>query len=151
MGKKRGKAAELTGRSMSSSVGSGATGARQSMNGVRQVPRLKTARWQRCRASGEAWLGGDGEGVAAELLDMSERRGGGSGGNYGERRRGSRSAITREGEGDEGESEGGREWDVGVGVASLDVSSASVEAGGGRRVAAGTGHALLVLLAGGGG
>ena len=29
MGKKRGKAAELTGRSMSSSVGSGATGARR--------------------------------------------------------------------------------------------------------------------------
>ena len=31
---------------------------------------------------------------------------------------------------------------MGVGVASLDVSRASIEAGGGRRVAAGTGHAL---------
>ena len=39
---------------------------------------------------------------------------------------------------------------MGVGVASLDVSRASAEAGGGRRVAAGAGHALLVLLAGGG-
>ena len=36
-------------------------------------------------------------------------------------------------------------------VASLDVSRASAEAGGGRRVAAGAGHALLVLLASGGG
>ena len=35
-------------------------------------------------------------------------------------------------------------------VASLDVSKASVEAGGGRRVAAGAGHTLRVLLARGG-
>ena len=35
-------------------------------------------------------------------------------------------------------------------VASLDVSRTSAEAGGGRRVAAGAGHALRVLLAGGG-
>ena len=34
-------------------------------------------------------------------------------------------------------------------VASLDVSRTSAEAGGGRRVAAGVGHALLILLAGG--
>ena len=33
-------------------------------------------------------------------------------------------------------------------VASLDVSRASTAVGGGRRVAAGAGHALLVLLAG---
>ena len=62
-----------------------------------------------------------------------------------------RSAIAREGEGDEGEREEGREGDVGVGVAPLDASRASAEAGGGRRVAASAGHALLVLLAGGGG
>ena len=36
-------------------------------------------------------------------------------------------------------------------VASLDVSGTSAEAGGGRRVAAGAGHAPLVLLARGGG
>ena len=35
-------------------------------------------------------------------------------------------------------------------MASLDVSGTSAEAGGGRRVAAGAGHALRVLLAGGG-
>ena len=81
---------------------------------------------------------------------MSEGRGGGFGVVYGERRRGSRSAIAGEGEGDKGESEGGREGDVGVDVAPLDVSRASAEAGGGRRVAAGAGHALLVFLAGGG-
>ena len=89
--------------------------------------------------------------MEAELTGMSGRRGGGSGGNYGKRRRGSRSAIAGEGEGDKGESEGGIEGDVGVGVAPLDASRASAEAGGGRCVAAGTGHALLVLLAGGGG
>ena len=41
--------------------------------------------------------------MEAELTGTSGRRGGGSGGNYGERRRGSRSAIAGEGEGDEGE------------------------------------------------
>ena len=35
-------------------------------------------------------------------------------------------------------------------MALIDGVRASAEAGGGRRVAAGTGHALLVLLAGGG-
>ena len=40
---------------------------------------------------------------------------------------------------------------MGVGVALVDASRASAEAGGGRRVAAGAGHALLVLLARGGG
>ena len=43
-----------------------------------------------------------------------------------------------------------REGDVGVGMALLDASRASAEAGGGRRVAAGAGHALRVLLVGGG-
>ena len=79
---------------------------------------------------------------------------GGSGVDYGERRRQWLSVRARgepeEGE-EHGESEGGREGDVGVGVAPLDASRASAEAGGGRRVAAGAGHALLVLLAGGGG
>ena len=41
--------------------------------------------------------------MEAELTGTSGRRGGGSGDNYGERRRGSRSAIAGEGEGDEGE------------------------------------------------
>ena len=77
------------------------------MNGVRRVPRLKTARWRRCRASGEAWLGGEGEGVVAERFGLSEGRGGGSGVIYGERRRGTRSGTTGESEGDEGESERG--------------------------------------------
>ena len=43
-----------------------------------------------------------------------------------------------------------RERDVGVGVALVGASRASAEVGGGRHVAAGAGHALLVLLAGGG-
>ena len=41
--------------------------------------------------------------MEAELTGTSGRRGGGSGGNYGERRRVLCSAITGEGEGDEGE------------------------------------------------
>ena len=51
----------------------------------------------------------------------------------------------REGERPRGEWEE-RGGDVGVGVALVDASRASAEAGGGRRVAAGAGHALLVLL-----
>ena len=46
---------------------------------------------------------------------------------------------------------GEREGDVGECVALVGASGASAEAGGGRRVAVGTGHALLVLLARGGG
>ena len=57
------------------------------MNGVRRVPRLKTARWQRCRASGEAWFSEEVEGVAAEVLDSTERQGEHGGCIYGERRR----------------------------------------------------------------
>ena len=40
-------------------------------------------------------------------MSSSERRGDGCGGNYGDRRRGTRSAIAGEDEGDEGESERG--------------------------------------------
>ena len=68
---------------------------------------MKTARWRRCRASGEAWLGGEGEGVAAELLDMSERRGGDGGRDYGGETATGASAIAGEGEGDKWESERG--------------------------------------------
>ena len=74
------------------------------MNGVRRVPRLKTIRWRRCRASGDAWLGGEDEGVEAELMGSSEGRGSGYGGSYDDRQRGTRSAIAGESEGDEGES-----------------------------------------------
>ncbi len=61
---------------------------------------MKTARWQRCRASGEAWLGGEGEGVAAELLDMLERRGGDGGRDYGGETATGGSAMVRESEGE---------------------------------------------------
>ena len=57
---------------------------------------MKTARWRRRRASGEAWLGGEGEGVAAELLDMSERRGGDGERDYGGEPATSSSAMVRE-------------------------------------------------------
>ena len=77
------------------------------MNGVRRVPRLKTIRWRRCRASGDAWLGGEVQGDETELLGSSEGRGSGCGGNYGDRQRGTHSAIAGEEEGDEGESERG--------------------------------------------
>ena len=82
-------------------------------------------------------------------MSLSERRGDGCGGNYGDRRRGTRSAIAGEGEGDEGrvsEDERGT-WGSRGTPRRLQ---ASAEAGGGRRVAAGTGHALHVLLARGG-
>ena len=64
-----------------------------------------------------------------------------SAGKWGESQRGG------EGHEESGEKRGG----VGVGVALVDASRASAEAGGGRRVAAGAGHALLILLARGGG
>ena len=57
---------------------------------------MKMTRWWRCRASGEAWLGGKGEGVAAELLDMSERRGGDGGRDYGGETATGASAMVRE-------------------------------------------------------
>ena len=55
--------------------------------------------------------------MEAELTGTSGRRGGGSGDNSGEQRRGSRSAIAGDGEGDKGErGEEGREV-LGVSVA----------------------------------
>ena len=54
--------------------------------------------------SGDAWLGGEDEGVEAELMGSSEGRGEVSGGGYGDRRQGTHSAIAGESEGDEGES-----------------------------------------------
>ena len=66
------------------------------MNSLRRVPRLKTIRWRRCRASGDAWLGGEGEGVVAELLDRSERRGGVGEHDYGGETATSSSAMVRE-------------------------------------------------------
>ena len=50
----------------------------------------------------------------AELMGSSEGRGSGYGGSYGDRWRGTRSAVAGEREGDEGESERVREGDVGV-------------------------------------
>ena len=66
------------------------------MDGVRWVPRLKTIRWRRCRGSGDAWLGGEGEGVAAELLDRSERQGGDGERDYGGETATSSSAMVSE-------------------------------------------------------
>ena len=64
-------------------------------------------RWRRCSASGTSWLGGEDEGVEAELLRVSKRRGGGCGCGYGERRRPARSAV-RERERGRGRKEPGR-------------------------------------------
>ena len=50
-----------------------------------------------------AWVDGEVQGDEVERLG----RGSGSGGNYGDQRRGTRSAIAGESEGDEGESERG--------------------------------------------
>ena len=57
---------------------------------------MKTTRWRRCRASGEVWLDGKGEGVAAELLDRSERQGGDGERDYGGETATSSSAMVRE-------------------------------------------------------
>ena len=90
--------------------------------------------------AGSAWLRRMSPDGSAELMGLPERRGDGSGVDYGERRRQWLSVRARgepeEGE-EHGESEGGIEGDVGVGVAPLDASRASAEAGGGRHVAAG--------------
>ena len=57
---------------------------------------MKTIRWRRCRASGDAWLGGEGEGVVAELLDRSERRGGDGERDYGGETATGASSMVRE-------------------------------------------------------
>ena len=111
---------------------------------------MKTARWRRCRAFGKAWLTREGEGVAAELLDRSERRGGDGERDYGGETATSSSAMVRERvretRGRVREDERGAWGSRGI----PGRLQASAEAGGGRRGAAGTGHALRVLLAGGG-
>ena len=66
------------------------------MNGVRTVPRLKTARWRRCRASGEAWLGGEGEGITTELPDRVALRGEDGERDYGDETATGASAMVRE-------------------------------------------------------
>ena len=38
-------------------------------------PKKGTATWRRCRASGDPWSGGEEEGVVAELLSLSGKRG----------------------------------------------------------------------------
>ena len=70
-------------------------------------PRLKTrakAAMQGLRRCVARW---EDEGVEAELMGLSEGQGSGYGGSYGDRRRGMRSAVAGEREGDEGESERG--------------------------------------------
>ena len=105
------------------------------------------------RASARGWVQAK-QWTMAELLGTARQRvdGGGCGGAC--RRRRLRSSG-RWGESQRGGEATGeweeREGDVGVGVALVDVSRASAEAGGGWRVAAGAGHALVVLLARGGG
>ena len=55
----------------------------QLTGGGRRIRRLKTARWRRCRASGGPWIGGEEEGVEAELLGASARLGVAGGHGYG--------------------------------------------------------------------
>ena len=50
-------------------------------------PKRGTATCRRCRASGDSWSGGEEEGVEAELLSYSGKRGVVGGSGYGERRR----------------------------------------------------------------
>ena len=73
----------------------------------RRRSRTKTMAWRRCRASRGAWLGGEEEGVAAELLSSAEGRGVAGDGCYGERRRRWCSAV-RERERGRGRKEPGR-------------------------------------------
>ena len=64
--------------------------------------------------------------MEAELMGTSEGRGGGSGDDYGERGRGSRSGIAGEGEGNGGQRQGGWKGGVGGGGAGLDGRQAQV-------------------------
>ena len=72
----------------------------------RRRSRTKMMAWRRCRASRGAWLGGEEEGVAAELLSSAEGRGVAGDGCYGERRRWVR--RVRERAGGEARERGGR-------------------------------------------
>ena len=102
------------------------------------------------RASTRGWVEAKQQ-TTVELLGTARQRvdGGGCGGACQRRRlcpaSGKRVREARQ----------GGEWSgrgvQGVGVALVDASGASAEAGGGRRVAVGAGHAPLVLLARGGG
>ena len=81
----------------------------------RRRSRTKTMAWRRCRASRGAWLGGEEEGVAAELLSSAEGRGVAGDGCYGVRRRWWCSAVRerareRREELRESEREQGRAW-----------------------------------------
>ena len=107
-GGRRGSTQELT---AVRSVASASSGKRQSRRTVADDlgdPRLKKTAVRVCRASGDAWGGGDVKDEAVELLDSGGGRGGGSGRGNCRRRRWWRSAVRvreRDRGGDEGEGE----------------------------------------------
>ena len=96
----------------------------------RRQSRTKTMAWRRCRASRGAWLGGEEEGGAAELLSSAEGRGVAGDGCYGKRRRWWCSAVRERERGREGESRARVRESRGEGVAS---SGASRRGGEGRQ------------------
>ena len=67
-------------------AGSGTSGSSRFDGDDLRWPRRGTATWRRCRASGDPWIGGEEEGVEAELLSSAEGRGVAGDGCYGERR-----------------------------------------------------------------
>ena len=85
---------ELTAVAERVSAGSGEVGRRRGVAGDIGGPRKKKASMRCLEASGVAGVDEEVEDGSAELTGLSEGRGGGSGDDYGERRRGSRSAIT---------------------------------------------------------
>ena len=62
----------------------GGTGADEFDEDGRRVRGRRRRRWRRCRASGGLWIGGEEEGVEAELLGASARLGVAGGHGYGD-------------------------------------------------------------------
>ena len=74
-GKEGETVAELTAVAVGVEAGSGTRWRRRIDGDGGRSPRRKTMAWRRCRASRGAWLGGEEEGVEAELLSSAEGRG----------------------------------------------------------------------------
>ena len=83
---------ELTGSRLEQTASSGRRRRRRIDGGGPWWPRRGKASGWRFGASGRAWVGGEEEGVEAEPLVRSEKRGEGGGCSYGERHRRLRSA-----------------------------------------------------------
>ena len=113
----------------------GGTGADEFDEDGRRVRGRRRRRWRRCRASGGLWIGGEEEGVEAELLGASARLGVAGGHGYGDDDGELRSVAggeTEERGGGRSRERGRSERGSGRRVASPGVEEGGNQAGGGQ-------------------